>query len=522
MDTFERTTSNGPGTAPPVSSPFQGPTSAYSRDRMRAAAHRIKSPGLLRRLAHRWWQILLLSFVAFLPVMTLVFYSIQPTYLASSLLRVDPAAPELFSPLKESISDGRSLTYLQTQANLITSMHVLNSAVADPLVVNLPMIKQAENPVDELKKKLIVDIREDTSLIRVALESQDPNEAITIVDAVVGSYMSYNRSYSRGANKELTDSLTKQLENLRRVLENKRATLRELTKRDDVVVLKRSVDPGNPDNELDPAQPSLSALTPEQFNKLGESLIQCDLEYLEAVAQLEAVKSAREQNKEAMDRQLEARIAEEFQEEPNVAALIDQTELSRDRLNKAIAADQPADKPAVLAAQREIADLEKKYRALWAESYGRIRRQLIDLDQGPLSETRLRELEAAIDKAKKKKIAYAEYAAAMKAADKSGIGSPIDANSLEFEIRKLQSREDQVERNLVQLNFEATQDKFRIVLVDPASAPKNPDNDKRVKYLAAAPPFVFFLIFGLFLVHEINAGRAAARARFRDFEWIEE
>jgi hypothetical protein len=306
------------------------------------------------------------------------------------------------------------------------------------------------------------------------------------------------------------------------VLENKGATLRELTKKDDVVVLMRSVDPGNPDNELDPAQPSLSALTPEQFNNLGESLIQCDLEYLEAVAQLEAVKSAREQNKEAMDRQLEARIAEEFQEEPNVAALIDQTELSRDRLNKAIAADQPADKPAVLAAQREIADLEKKYRALWAESYGRIRRQLIDLDQGPLSETRLRELEAAIDKAKKKKIAYAEYAAAMKAADKSGIGSPIDANSLEFEIRKLQSREDQVERNLVQLNFEATQDKFRIVLVDPASAPKNPDNDKRVKYLAAAPPFVFFLIFGLFLVHEINAGRAAARARFRDFEWIEE
>ena len=85
----------------------------------------------------------------------------------------------------------------------------------------------------------------------------------------------------------------------------------------------------------------------------------------------------------------------------------------------------------------------------------------------------------------------------------------FDATFLDYEIRKMQSREDQVEKNLEQLKFEAQQDKFRVVLVDPASAPKNPSNDKRLKYMAAAPVGVLFMMLGLFLLLEIKAERVA-------------
>jgi len=387
-------------------------------------------------MAALWYGILYVWVVVSAPLMILIWSSIQPTYEASSLLRVEAAAPELFGPLRGG--EGRSVPYLQTQANLITSTRVLEPVVADPLVINLPLIRQSEDPKTDLRRRLSVGIIDDANLIRVALESTDPAQAATIVNAVVQSYLTENTRYNRSGNRDLRQSLSKQLERLQEEIKTNKDRLKELVKQGAKVAVLKPDKMLNTKNEYDPAQPSLSIVTPEQYNKLAESLIACDLEYLETVAHLEAFNSIREKNKDGVDQ--------------------------------------------------------------------------------PLSATRLLELEAAVEKAKRKKIAYREYTENMRVSQQARDDDTFDASPLDYKIRRLQSREDQVERNLEELKWQDNQDKYRVNLVDAASIPKIPTNNKRLTYMAAVPLVVFVLIFGTFLVREINAGRVAARACSRDLD----
>lgn len=63
---------------------------------------------------------------------------------------------------------------------------------------------------------------------------------------------------------------------------------------------------------------------------------------------------------------------------------------------------------------------------------------------------------------------------------------------LTHQLNVLMSKEDQVRKNLDQLRFEASQDRYRVILVDPASAPKTPSNSLRLKCMAGTHWFRFF------------------------------
>ncbi len=101
---------------------------------------------LLRGLIRNWWRILLLWLVVSAPAMCLIWLFIQPTYEASSLLRVEPSTLNLFAPSNNQDNTTTHLPYLQTQVQLIKSDQVLGMAVANAKVANLPSIKQSSDP----------------------------------------------------------------------------------------------------------------------------------------------------------------------------------------------------------------------------------------------------------------------------------------------------------------------------------------------------------------------------------------
>ena len=154
---------------------------------------------VLGRLLSRWAQILFLSLLAFIPVSCLIYYFVEPTYEAFSILRVEPAQPKLYSDRGQDNVDFRSVVpYLQTQIKLMTSDRVLEPAVSSSSVAKLPVIAKSEDPKADLRKKLEVEIQEDSYLIRVALELPNGDHAAKIVNAVVDSYLSYNKDYKHG------------------------------------------------------------------------------------------------------------------------------------------------------------------------------------------------------------------------------------------------------------------------------------------------------------------------------------
>ena len=60
---------------------------------------------ILRGLSRHWWRILGLWLVMSAPIVFLIYLFIQPTYEASSLLRIEPAQPDLFSSLNREMGD---------------------------------------------------------------------------------------------------------------------------------------------------------------------------------------------------------------------------------------------------------------------------------------------------------------------------------------------------------------------------------------------------------------------------------
>ena len=66
-----------------------------------------------------------------------------------------------------------------------------------------------------------------------------------------------------------------------------------------------------------------------------------------------------------------------------------------------------------------------------------------------------------------------------------------------------------VKKQLAQLRFEDSREHCRVKVIENADAPKSPSNNKRLKYMAAAPVGVMFLMLGLFLLIEIKAERVA-------------
>ena len=76
---------------------------------------------VLRVLGRHWWRILTLWLVVYAPIAFAIYMFVQPTYEAVSLLRIEPALPELLSPIARGTPESQNSTYLKTQVGLITS-----------------------------------------------------------------------------------------------------------------------------------------------------------------------------------------------------------------------------------------------------------------------------------------------------------------------------------------------------------------------------------------------------------------
>ena len=179
MNQPHRAAANMPGDDSPPTGPLPESDPMFSDGPSRSKAR--KSRGVLERVAGRWWQLLVLWLVISVPIAILIYLSVKPTYMVTSLLRIQPAEQDIFGPLTRDDGELTSRAFLKTQVSMILSDKVLSPAVADQNVVLLPTISRSDDPKSALRKNLVVEIVEDTNLIRVGLELSNPDEAVAIV-----------------------------------------------------------------------------------------------------------------------------------------------------------------------------------------------------------------------------------------------------------------------------------------------------------------------------------------------------
>jgi polysaccharide biosynthesis transport protein len=506
MDTIDRSDSNLPARFSLNPSALQGPM--LSKDLAPVAGPQLTPQILLRGLVRHWWKILLLWLVVSAPIMYLIFLFIQPTYEAYSMVRVEPSALNLFAPTHDT--NGTTFPYIQTQVQLIKSDVVLSAAVANPLVSDLPSIKESDDPKTDLRKKLSVDIVQDAYLIRVSLESKNQHEVAAIVNAVVEAYRAQNEQYAQSANKRLRDSLENEEQSLKKKIGEIQEKLKELVHNGRVgvpaakEVLNR--------NE-DPSQPTFRNLGEDQYQRTIGELMNTESELIETESNLAVMSQAFEASKQEIAEQGQpneeefALIEAEFKKDPEVVGLIGEITETREHLDHTKNTARQSHDPAVVALHKHVGSLMDKYENLWKTKYDEIRLRLKGVS-GPSSLT-ISDLRLKVAALKYKKEKQTKNFEQLEFKNREANTDTFESAMLNHTLSSLQIRQDNVTNHLSQLAFESNQESFRINLVDPASFPKTPSNNKRLKLIAAAPVGVLFMVFGLFLLVEVKAERIA-------------
>ena len=97
----------------------------------------------------------------------------------------------------------------------------------------------------------------------------------------------------------------------------------------------------------------------------------------------------------------------------------------------------------------------------------------------------------------------------MKGEEKTANNDTFEASFVDRQLATLLRSDDQLNTNIQELNFKASQEDFRVSQVDTAVARKIPTNNKRLKYIAVAPVVLLFIVLGLFFMLEIKGERIA-------------
>ena len=262
-----------------------------------------RSPGVLSRITRRWNLILGLWVLISAPIIYLIYCFVQPTYEAFSSLRVTPSERALFESSSSDADSRREISYLQTQVSLILSDRVLGPVIASREVANLSTITEPDDPRADLRNRMTVEIVKGAQLIRVGLELPDGNQAATIVNAVVHSYLAYNGEHAQSASATLRYSLTRQLEKYREAITEKRAELKVLYQKSRVDVLAGSNSLNDSANASDPTQSPLAMVTEAQAERIRDELINTDLELIKAQSILDTAQAANKPETDPVARQ---------------------------------------------------------------------------------------------------------------------------------------------------------------------------------------------------------------------------
>src|SRR5262249_41034885 len=119
-------------------------------------------------------------------------------------------------------------TYKRTQVVLVKSRLVLNAALRDPRVADLPILTKQLDPIEWLERILEVTFPDNTEIMRIRVRGPSPVESAKLVNAVTDAYMREIVNKERADRSRRLDTLRATISSYENTLHNKRQALRVL------------------------------------------------------------------------------------------------------------------------------------------------------------------------------------------------------------------------------------------------------------------------------------------------------
>jgi capsular exopolysaccharide synthesis family protein len=162
------------------------------------------SPGMsgaafLKAFRRRWLPSSMAGILCAAAAAAAVWFLMKPKATAQALLYVASNPPKIMFNTVDNSGEGRAdvmMNYQKTQAALVKSQQVLNTALARPIpgreaakITDLGIVREQSDPVEWLTADLQVDYTVGPELMRVALRGDNANEQALVVNAVVHAYL---------------------------------------------------------------------------------------------------------------------------------------------------------------------------------------------------------------------------------------------------------------------------------------------------------------------------------------------
>lgn len=154
------------------------------------------------------------------------FYLVPGHYHAEAKIHISSEAPKILFTTAEGKPD--FMSYQKTQMALVCSRFVLNAALRQPKVADLPIVKDQLDPAEWLIKELQLDYMLSPEILRVRLRGDQPEELVTLVNAVVNAYMQEVVNKEQLLQQSRSDRLKQIYSQYEENLRSRRKTLREL------------------------------------------------------------------------------------------------------------------------------------------------------------------------------------------------------------------------------------------------------------------------------------------------------
>jgi len=219
---------------------------------------------------HRW--AMLLTFLLCVAGAVLYLVKATPIYTSSSCLFVEQSGPRIIATSEGFMTQSKN--YLFTQAELLKSTPIVSGALDNLDSRRLRTFDGTIDRVGFLKRRLNVSVGKKDDLITVALDSQYPQEAAEIVNAVVESYIAYH-------SRQKKDTAAEVLNILQREKAKRDAELRQ--RFEAAMNFKRA-------NETISFGADNNNIVIQRLMKLSDALTSAELAMMDARAQYEATR----------------------------------------------------------------------------------------------------------------------------------------------------------------------------------------------------------------------------------------
>lgn len=510
MDTFDYQRSNLPSRI----APQRGASLPAQRHVSEGASPQPLSVRAVFRASRRyWWLILALWTVGVSSLGAAIYLKVKPQYHATSLLKVDPNALELYG----SSSQPGGTSFLQTYVELIRSPTVFSTAIEDENVSQLTRIRTSADPIQELAKVIQVSIRPNTTLIEVSMISTSAHEAAAIVNAVVDAFLRANRTWSGQSAKAQITMLTGYYDTLKIESKQLEDSIKDLAARgakanETRVVSTKDKPEGDEPGKEKNAEVGLDV---EAYRHMYKSSMEAHTELVMAEARLiEARRAAEEAGRLTAAGGPRGQIDPRLETRVNSDTEVRQLNTEYKKLYEKYAsitskATNGSGDPAAEAIRKKCKEMEGAIRKARERARARVQDEIALAGTNlPTPAMDVQRVENEVQQLRVKRDALDSKLKTLKLETNKQMTGEVEARFLEDRRKFVDSNANIIRTKIDSLKMEDLNEQ-RIYRIDPAREEGLPFSDKRKLYLAAMPFGVLGAVLLLAIFLEIRSGRVA-------------